>query len=117
MDLFRQRATARFVETMTANLRCHYPKATESLNDSALVKLIEVTIEKLQRLGIERECDVERYLYLMFCFSQDIDTQHRFRWVQEILFDESLAGDLRIDLLYQVAERHLEVRDDRSSEA
>lgn len=108
MGVFGRLAEERFVTTVTQNLRRHYPERLARVDDHNLSRFIESTIVRLRTIGIDRECDVERYLYLMCEFGSDIDTSPRFRWVQDLLFDQSLSGELRMDMLYQYAQRRLD---------
>lgn len=108
MEIFDRLVKDQFIRTLSKNLREHYPDAVGLLQESQLAELISNTVAKLKNIDIERECDVERYLYLMCHFGVDIDTHERFRWIQEILFDTSLSGELRMDMLYQAAECYLD---------
>lgn len=108
MEIFDRIAEDRFVRRLSKTLRQHYPDAVGLLQEPQLEELISNIIVKLKKIGIDRECDVERYLYLMCHFGVDIDTDERFRWIQEILFDTSVSGELRMDILYRDAESYLD---------
>lgn len=108
MEVLRKSAMKQFVNTMRNSLRRHYPVLVEEKGNDALIKVIESTISKLAAIGIERECDVERYLYLNFSFGFALENYRKYPWVEEIISDQSLPGDLRVELLCRAAEERRE---------
>lgn len=101
IDAFNQAAYERFVALMMRNLRNHFAARTADLDDPALQSIVEGSIIMLSELGVKRECDVERYLYLDFACGLRLRDSHSDPKAQAILCDQAMPGDLRIELLYR----------------
>lgn len=91
----------RFVAQMQRELKQRFPKKAAGLSDVGMQAGIERTIVMLRDLNVVRECDVERFLYLMFTFSPHIAQDPKYRWAQKILFDGNLSGSAKMDRLYE----------------
>ncbi len=107
LQVFEALKKTKFIETMEKQLKINFPQKVGVITSQALSLLINTTIIKLEKFNIVRECDVERYLYLMFTFSFNIDSDFEYRWIQDILVDEVLSGDLKMKLMYQIAEQKI----------
>lgn len=95
--LFSQYMRDSFVSRMVIHLRKIFPDKTKELDDKSLTEIIQKGISNAAKYEIRRECDVERYLNLMFALSFDFDI--KTAWATNIL-RKNLRGEYRMDLLY-----------------
>lgn len=99
MAAFSQYMQDNFVKRMITHLRQIFPNETDKLTDKNLCGIIEYGISNAQKYEISRECDVERYLDLMFLLAFDFDTHSKTRWANQILRKDWDAST-KLDVLY-----------------
>ena len=90
-----------FVQRMTVHLRQKFPQQSAELEDKAWVELIQQGIAQAERYQIIRECDVERYLELMFLLGFDFDR----RWAH-LLKKRDWEASMKLEVLYAKYKAH-----------
>jgi len=103
-EVFSQYMRDSFINRMAIHLRKTFPDKTKELDDKSLKKIIENGISNAAKYEIRRECDVERYLNLMFALSFDFDTNKNTNWAGRIINLKDLRPELRMDFIYQIYE-------------
>ena len=89
-----------FTRRMMEHLRGEFPDRTSGLDDTPLRTIIEKGISNASRYEISRECDVERFLDLMFILSFDFDTNRASAWAGGVLRLYALSPEERLDLIF-----------------
>ena len=109
MEAFEEIALRNFEEWMVIHLNMFFPNQCEALGDSDVREAIQYGIEQAESYDIVTECDVCKYIDLMFALGRDFDTDPELPWALEILYDETLEdGSERIDRLCRAAITYLD---------
>jgi hypothetical protein len=72
-DDFREAARQRFEKRMVEVLRESFPRSARKLEESGLRDVIQHGIKTARGYGVVRQCDVGRYIALMFMFGPNFD--------------------------------------------
>ena len=110
MVAFSQYMRNGFIKRMVRHLRQQFPQKTQSFDHNNLSTIVEQGISKAEQYKIYRECDVERYLDLMFLLTIDFDTHYQTPWANPILRKDWEAS-VKLDVLHTKAEIFLRGRD------
>ena len=97
MAAFSQYMRINFIQRMITHLRQSFPEKTVSSDDQQLREIIEQGIIISEKYDITKECDVGRYLDLMFLLSFDFDRQ--VDWARSILRKKWVAS-VKLDVLH-----------------
>lgn len=101
MEAFSQQQRERFEDEMVVHLRREYPAALAQRNDAWVRDLIREGTEQAREYGIILERDVARYVELMLALSPDFDDSRKTPWCKEILNDDSLTAERKLDRIYE----------------
>lgn len=85
-----------FVTRMLWHSRKVFPDKTRPWHDEELREIVRRGMVKAEHYGMHRECEVERYLDLMFLLSFEFDT---FPWASRIL-QTAWEAPVKLDVLY-----------------
>ncbi len=80
-----QASLQNFESRAAAHLREFFPEQCSSLGQEGLWRAIAYGLQRAHEYGIRTECDVCRYLDLMFGLGPDFDRDPKLLWAQEIL--------------------------------
>jgi len=72
---------------------------------------IDQVLIKSEINGIETERDIERFFELLAAFGLEFGMTEETSWVQDILEDSSLDGELKVDKIYTELSRKAPVED------
>lgn len=97
----RHRAT--FDRALLGFIHEQLPEYVAEHGEDGARALLTTAVERARRYGIERCCDVARYMAFMAVFGWDFDTNPGCAWAQEILRDTSRAPSQRLANLLQRA--------------
>jgi hypothetical protein len=89
-----------FEERMVRCLREFFPQRYEEFGEKRVHDLIRQGIATAATYQIIRECDVARYITLMFSLREDFDTNAETAWAAPILKDNSRSAEERLEQLY-----------------
>jgi hypothetical protein len=101
MEAFRAAFIGEFENRMLRHLRSVFPDQTLSINDQRLHELIRSGIDNSKKYGMKMEGDIRRYLECSVSYGWDYDTDPNFRWAGEILHDEGMDGETKMDIIEQ----------------
>lgn len=85
-----------FEDRVAVHLRENFPKETEKLSNEELRGIINKGIESAGKYNIVRECDVAKYIELMFLITPDFDTNKDTPWARRILVNSGISGEEKI---------------------
>jgi hypothetical protein len=106
MEKFSEAALKRFEDRMVLFVQRFFPHRYGQIGEENVRGLIRSGISGSAAYNIWRECDVARYVTLMFSLRPDFDTHHETAWAKPLLTDPSLGTEERLSRLL---ERTLEV--------
>jgi hypothetical protein len=95
----------RFEREMADHLSAFFPEQCAALRNDELSMFIQTTIDRALGYGIDRERDVCKFLDVAMAIGKDFDRSDEYPWSREILADEMLVGQEKIDRLVQEALR------------
>ncbi len=101
MDVFSQAEIKKFESRMILHLRSVFPDQTKNTSNPDLLKMIQLGIEKSAKYNIITEGDVRRYLECSILYGWDFDTKSEIYWAGEILRDDDLDGETKMDMIEQ----------------
>ncbi len=82
------------------------PQCCKSLGDAALRRAISYGVQRAHNYGITSECDVCKYLDLMFGLGPDFDRDPKLPWAKEILSRSGTSEPApRLAMLYERLEQ------------
>lgn len=90
-----------FGERMLLHLRLIFHLETCSLSDAELREKICTSIVRAKSYGIIAEHDVRRYLESTALYGWELDTHPQTCWAKEILNNNNLDGEEKMDLIEQ----------------
>lgn len=93
----------RFERDMADHLSEFFPEQCVGLGVAGLFRFIQVNIDRALQYGIERERDICKFLDVAMALGEDFDRSGKYRWSFEILEDEWLTGQEKIDRLVEAA--------------
>jgi hypothetical protein len=82
---------------MVVHLKREYPAEANKMGEQWLRELIREGITTAEGYHITLEDDVARYLEFMLALSPDFDESPKTPWVQEILSNDQLTGEEKLD--------------------
>jgi hypothetical protein len=91
---------------MADHLSQFFPAHCEGMGAAGLSRFIQTNINRALGYGIERERDVCKFLDVGMALGEDFDRSGKYPWSCEILEDEWLAGEEKVDRLVQTALRY-----------
>ena len=62
--------------------------------------MVRAAVTKAEQLGVETEGGIEDLLEIMLVESPDFDTAGDEPWVRQLLADEDLTGDEKVELIH-----------------
>ena len=101
MNEFSQQQRDRFEEEMAAYLKTEYATVLGRRDDAWVRVLIQEGIQQAEQYGIVLERDVARYIELMLALSPDFDDNHETSWCKDILTQDSLTAEGKLDRIYE----------------
>jgi hypothetical protein len=108
MQAFTEAAVKDFEDRMVVHLNEFFPEQCEALGEAKTREAIREGIDRAARYEIVAECDVCKYIDLMFAFGRNFDTDPKLPWAGEVLnapaIDDPTA---RINVLYDAAREYL----------
>lgn len=93
----------RFEREMADHLSTFFPEQCAALRADELSLFIQTTIDRALAYGIDCERDVCKFLDVAMALGNDFDRSDEHPWSREILSDEMLVGQEKIDRLVQEA--------------
>ena len=93
----------RFEREMADHLSTFFPEQCAALRDDELSLFIQTTVDRALGYGINRERDVCKFLDVAMALGKDFDRSGEHPWSREILSDEMLVGQEKIERLVQGA--------------
>jgi hypothetical protein len=88
-----------FRQVATGHLRKHFPEACAELGDEALARWVDRGIAGARRHGIHGFYDIVRYLNVAICFTPDFDVHPATPWAGEILRNDELSVEDKLEQL------------------
>ncbi len=101
MDAFSQAEIEKFENRMVLHLQSVFPDQTKNTPNPDLLNMIQLGIEKSTEYNITTEGDVRRYLECSILYGWDFDTKPETYWAGEILRDDDLDGETKMDMIEQ----------------
>jgi len=108
MDALSKYMEQSFEERMVQYLHKFFPQRYEEAGEKDVRELIRQGIARAATYQIIRECDVARYITLMFSLRADFDTHTETAWAAPILKDSSRSAEDRLEQLYTRTLQELE---------
>lgn len=99
MEVLEKYMMDAFNSKMISHLRNTYPEETSSISDEDLSAMIENGSERAASHGIVEDDDIQRFLGVMVRYGSDFDKDSAHPEVQEILGDDRLDSDEKVDLI------------------
>jgi len=111
----RESQMAAFPKAVEKNLECRlcahvtrlWPGRAEAMGEAAVRRWCRLGIERAAGFGIEAEYEVSRFVDLMFMLGRDFDTDPARPWAAAILQAGPIAPAVKMDKLFEWAEREL----------
>jgi len=107
-EIFSQAAIKSFEDRMIQYLRQFFSQRYDEFGEEHVRGLIREGIANAATYQIIRECDVARYVTIMFSLRTDFDTSHETAWAAPILRDTSRTAEDRLEQLYSRTIQELE---------
>ncbi len=107
MDALSDHMEEGFVDRVFAHLKEFWPEKFEEMGEEAVRESIHDAMDIARELGIVNEYDVARYMDLVYEFDWPADEKPDTPWAEEILNDAELEGTVKMDRLYEEANRIL----------
>jgi hypothetical protein len=107
MEAFATMEASVFEEKALAHLQQNLPEACAELGDAAVRKSIRLAIRKCTEYQFFTVSETLRYLNVMYWVGFEFDEDPQCPWAQEILNNEDLESEERLDALEQTALREL----------
>lgn len=112
---FASAARSRFEEKLIDFLRGSFPNRSARLGEAGLRETVQFGIGQAGAYGIVRQCDVAKYISIMFMFGPHFDSELSSGPLYEVLRDPRLEGSsARSDALHVAALSALRMRTMRS---
>jgi hypothetical protein len=90
-----------FEDRMVEHLNQFFKAKTKPMGEEAVRQSIRDGVGRASGYFVESERDVARFIDLKFALHQEWDTQPEMDWAKKILDDMSLAGEQKMDQIYQ----------------
>jgi len=97
----------RFENKVFVHLNKFWPEQCRSQGGVAVRETIRSGQGRANEYGMKTENDVARYVDLMYSLGHDFDSDPALPWVPEILNDNEISPTVRMDRLYEEAEKRL----------
>jgi len=97
-----------FEERMVQYLHRYFPQRYEEFGEPHVRELVRQGIVTAATYDIIRECDVARYITIMFSLRADFDTHLETAWAAPILKDTARSAEERLEQLYARTLQELE---------
>ncbi len=88
-----------FKDRMFKHIAADFPKQYKELEEAGTRDLVQQGIEKANKHGIERECDVATLIELMVEFSPAFEAHPGRAWAPRILKHPTLSGQAKVESL------------------
>lgn len=98
MEAFEPQAEAAFVDRVVMHLREEHAEAVGRLPDDVLQEMINNGLARGRKYGLSWESSLTAFVALMFEIAPNFDEHPR---IQQVLRDESVPPDSRIDMLLE----------------
>ena len=99
-----------FEDRAYAHVQQFWPQRCADMSKEETLQIIRSAISNAAKYGINSERDVVLFLNHMLSLSVDFDTNPAYPWVQSILNDPSMTGELKMEWLSRQTYRHLSER-------
>lgn len=107
MQAFATMAARDFEQTALAHLHQNLPEACAELGDAAVRDSIQLAVRKCAEYQFQTVSETLRYLNIMYWVGFHFDEDPQCPWAQEILNNEDLEIEDKLDALEQAALREL----------
>ena len=108
IDAFSGHMEVTFINRVVAHLKEFWPEKCGEMGEEAVRESIHEAMDIARKFGIINEYDVARYIDLIFEFDWPADEKPDTPWAEEILNDAELDGTVKMDRLFEEANRILE---------
>jgi len=99
MDALTAAAIARSREKIVAALRQSLPDETSKCTAAQLHALCDRGITRAAEYGLDTEHSVYVYVAAMLLYGEDFDTNRRSAWSREILTDNGVDADVKVQAI------------------
>lgn len=100
MDAFKSLFIRQFVEAALTNISDKFPDRFREMGEEAARRLVEKGIRKAEGYGITGKEDVILFIDLMMEIDPDFDAMESLDWIRDILEDDGLDGEAKMELIY-----------------
>lgn len=107
MQAFARMVARDFEQTALAHLHQNLPDACAELGDAAVRQSIQLAIRKCAQYQFNTISETLRYLNIMYWVGFHFDEDPQCPWAQQILNNEDLEVEDKLDALEQAASREL----------
>jgi hypothetical protein len=99
MEAFTKRQEDKFLGEMVIHLAVSFPDqlAVQNLAIEDLADVLREGMGRAGEYGVTSEGDLERYFEFMAILGPEFDTRRRYRWAAEILKQEDIDADEKMD--------------------
>lgn len=97
MEAFSKQQRKRFEDEMVLHLTREFPEEANRVGEDWLREMIREGVQSAEGYNILLERDVARYLELMLAISPDFDDSDKTPWAKDILTDERMTGQEKLD--------------------
>jgi hypothetical protein len=101
MDVLSVYMRAQFEQQMVKHLREKFPERTQDLPDERIRMVVQSSIKKAERYGIEYEDDIRRFIEYLVIYGTRLDTREDTQWLGDVLRRNDLDGTAKMDLIDQ----------------
>jgi hypothetical protein len=110
-EAFSRVALRAFEDRLLPFIATHFPDQVRRLGDERTRVIIQNGIDRARHYGLAAECDVCRYIALMFMLGPNFDSNPEFAAMRAVLEDSRQTDPgVKIKTVYAVAEIQLRKR-------
>lgn len=117
MAVFEWHTARRFREKVKKHLRRALAEPIAGIQDAALNERIEGGIKRGRAYGLTKERDLMLFIDLTFLIAPRFEDEPRMKWSRKILSATDVAGDAKMELIYQRLSRQQKPDDAASDNA
>ena len=104
MEAFSKAMRRRFEDRLVVHLRRKFLDDYKKLGEQGVRARAQAGIERAAGYGVTIECDVARFVELMFRLTESFDTDPQYPWAAEVLGDADMGSHPKMDLVCERAE-------------
>ncbi|EDX76624.1 hypothetical protein MC7420_4880 [Coleofasciculus chthonoplastes PCC 7420] len=96
LDVFQNNAINKFYQKTAILFKRLYPNRTNSLDGEALIDFIRRGTAQCRDYGLERECDIQQYIGIMFILGINFSNKVEPDWAKAMMTNTSYSPEIRL---------------------